>query len=74
MSSNQPDTVEQASLVQRGREAFQARAWDDAFGFLTAAGREAELDPEDLERLVWSSMLTNRDTAAADALDRTHAA
>ena len=42
----------------RGRASFGRQAWGDAYAQLTAADREAALEPEDLERLAIAAQLT----------------
>ena len=41
----------------RGRECFGRRAWADAFAELSAADRDAPLEPEDVERLAMAAYL-----------------
>jgi hypothetical protein len=47
-----------AGSLDRGRAAFRRQAWGDAYAQLTAADREAALEPEDLERLAIAAQLT----------------
>jgi DNA-binding CsgD family transcriptional regulator len=58
--------------LERGRAAFEARAWAKAFEELSAADREASLDPEDLERLAAAAYLTGRGSETTDAWARAH--
>lgn len=58
--------------LSRGREAYARRAWADAYAALSAADAVAPLGVEDLERLVWASALTGRDTEMLAALERVH--
>ena len=44
--------------IDRGRASFARQAWGDAYAQLTAADREAALEPEDLERLAIAAQLT----------------
>lgn len=60
-----------AALV-RGRERLGARAWAEAFAHLSAADREAPLEPDDLERLAMAAQLLGRETECADILARAH--
>jgi DNA-binding CsgD family transcriptional regulator len=62
------------SLLEHGRASFDRRAWGDAFEALAGAETAAPLDPDDLERLVWSAALTGHDEAFLGALERLHAA
>jgi len=60
-----------ASLDQ-GRAAFERQSWEDAYQQLTAADREAALEPEDLERLAIAAHLVGRDAESTDAWARAH--
>ena len=62
-----------ADLVH-GREAFERKDWADAFAQFSAADAAGALGAEDLERLALAAYLTARDTEAADAWGRAHAA
>ena len=54
----------------RGREAFAARAWNDAFTLLGAADRQAGLNGQDLLCLATAAFLTGRDAESEAALTR----
>ena len=56
----------------RGRESFGNRAWGAAFAELSAADREAPLEPDDLERLATVAYLVGRDEDSAAAWERAH--
>jgi DNA-binding CsgD family transcriptional regulator len=56
----------------RGRESFGRRAWGNAFAELSAARREAPLEPEDLGRLATAAYLVGRDGDSIDAWERAH--
>jgi DNA-binding CsgD family transcriptional regulator len=56
----------------RGRAAFQRRAWSEAFTHLSAVDHEAPLPPEDLERLAIAASLLGRDAECADLWSRAH--
>ncbi|HEX6535243.1 MAG TPA: LuxR C-terminal-related transcriptional regulator [Gemmatimonadaceae bacterium] len=58
--------------LRRGRRAFERRAWRDAFDLLSAADREAPLEPADLELLAASAHLTGRDDELPDLWSRAH--
>jgi DNA-binding CsgD family transcriptional regulator len=60
------------SAVERGREFFQQRMWGDAYRTLSAADREAPLDPEDLERLGIAAQLIGNDAESEELLARVH--
>jgi DNA-binding NarL/FixJ family response regulator len=60
--------------LDRGRAAFDRRAWGDAFALLAAADRESALAPDDLERLAIAAHLVGRDSQSADAWARAHQA
>ena len=61
-----------ARALDRGRESLRNQAWGDAFSQLSAADREAMLEPADLEGLAHAAHLTGRETASADFLARAH--
>ncbi|HSE55241.1 MAG TPA: hypothetical protein VLB03_05880, partial [Nocardioidaceae bacterium] len=61
-----------AADVQHGRNAFEARAWDDAYVQLTAAGLDSPLAPEDLERAAAAAYLTGRDQECDSFWTRAH--
>jgi DNA-binding CsgD family transcriptional regulator len=50
-----------ASLLEKARHAYGLRAWADAFEVLRATDEIAPLGPEDLERLLWSAGMLDRD-------------
>jgi ATP/maltotriose-dependent transcriptional regulator MalT len=47
--------------LERGRRAYAARAWAQAYEALLLADREGTLDVEDLERLGWTAAFTGRE-------------
>ena len=61
-----------AEARARAREAFGRRAWAEAFAELSAADREAPLEPDDLERLATAAYLVGRDEDSADLWERAH--
>ena len=61
-----------AEARERGREWFDRRAWADAVDELSAADREAPLEPEDLERLATAAYLIGRDEDSVDVWERAH--
>jgi DNA-binding CsgD family transcriptional regulator len=66
--------VTSADARARGRDRFDRRAWADAFAELSAADREAPLDPEDLERLAMAAYLLGRDDDSVEVWERAHRA
>lgn len=58
--------------LERGRESYDRRAWDDAFAALSLAERSKPLEADDLERLAISAALTGRDEEFLDLLERLH--
>ena len=58
--------------LDRGREAYARRAWEDAYAQLSAADQESPLEPEDLERLATAAYLVGRDADSADVWARAH--
>ncbi|MCV3209018.1 response regulator transcription factor [Mesorhizobium sp. YC-39] len=64
-----------ASLLEKARHAYAQRAWADAFALLTATDEIASLGVEDLERLLWSAGMLDRDQdifAAGERLFNMH--
>jgi DNA-binding CsgD family transcriptional regulator/tetratricopeptide (TPR) repeat protein len=59
-------------MLERGREAFERKGWGEAYQFLTAADRDAPLDPEDLERLAIAAYLMGRDDESDAFIARAH--
>ena len=60
--------------VERGREAFDRRAWAQAFSGLVGADQHGGLDAADLERLAVSAYLIGRVGDSAAAWERAHRA
>jgi len=61
-----------ADALDRGRESFGRQAWGDAYAQLSAADREAALEPDDLERLAVAAHLVGRDVDSGDVWARAH--
>ena len=61
-----------AEARTRGREAFVRRQWADAVAELSAADREAPLEPEDLERLATAAYLAGSDDDSVAVWERAH--
>jgi ATP/maltotriose-dependent transcriptional regulator MalT len=57
--------------VAAGREAFDARAWSDAYEHLRHAA-DGDLEPRELGRLATAAYLTGRHEPAEQALERLH--
>ncbi len=55
-----------------GREAYERRAWHDAYQRLSRADEAAALEIEDLERLAMSAYLAGRDDDYLRTLDRAY--
>src|ERR1700687_1923030 len=60
--------------LDQGRAAFERQIWGNAYQQLTAADREAALEPEDLERFAIAAHLVGRDAESTDAWARAHPA
>jgi DNA-binding NarL/FixJ family response regulator len=71
-TSWQSELVTMAAALDRGRTSFGRQAWGDAYAQLSAADREAALEPDDLERLAMAAHLVGRDSDSADAYARAH--
>ncbi|WP_352885451.1 LuxR C-terminal-related transcriptional regulator [Mesorhizobium sp. M1112] len=65
-------SLEETDQLAHGREAYEERAWGDAYRFLSHADETAPLAVDDLERLAMSAYLTGRDEEHLRALERTH--
>jgi DNA-binding CsgD family transcriptional regulator len=61
-----------ADALDQGRRSFARQAWGDAYAQLSAADRQAPLEPEDLERLATAAYLVGRDDDGADVGTRAH--
>jgi hypothetical protein len=59
-------------LLDRGRDAATRQAWDEAYGLLAEADREAALDPSDLELLADAAYLSGRPDTSLEAWERVH--
>lgn len=60
--------------LEQGREAFDQRAWPEAYERLAQADGGNALEPDDLERLASAAYLTGHDAASTDAWTRAHLA
>ena len=60
--------------LERGREAYSAEAWSDAYESLSAADRADPLGPEDLELLATSAYMLGREAQYLALLERAHRA
>jgi DNA-binding NarL/FixJ family response regulator len=60
--------------LDRGRESYAAREWQDAYEALCDADRTAPLDPGDLDLLATSAYMVGRDEEWARHLERAHRA
>ncbi|MCG6877222.1 MAG: response regulator transcription factor [Betaproteobacteria bacterium] len=58
--------------VDQGRSAFARRQWRTAYARLSAADRDASLDPTDLERLATAAYLVGQDDHAVTLWARVH--
>lgn len=58
--------------LERGREAFRQRAWQDAYNQLSDADMESPLDVEDLELLATAAYLTGNLAESNGIWSRTH--
>ncbi|WP_245451633.1 helix-turn-helix transcriptional regulator [Mesorhizobium waimense] len=70
-----PMKADAASLLERARHAYGQRAWADAFELLRATDAITPLGAEDLERLLWTAGMLDRDQdifAAGERLFNMH--
>jgi DNA-binding NarL/FixJ family response regulator len=58
------------SALERGRAAYERRAWADAHAALSEAARKGPLGPEDTERLAWTGAYLARDDELLSGLER----
>ena len=61
-----------ADALDRGREAYAAQAWSDAFALLSAADSDGLLELADLERLGVTAYLLGRHDDVSELLTRAH--
>jgi len=61
-----------AQAVAEGRESLRKQAWSAAFSQLSAADREAPLDPVELQGLSIAAHLTGRESESLELLARAH--
>jgi hypothetical protein len=54
---------------QRGRSAYERRAWGDAYDAFSQA---IALEVDDVERLAWSAGLSGHDDASLEVFERLH--
>ena len=60
--------------LDRGRRAYDRRAWKDAHALLSLADRQTALRAGDLERLGTAAFLIGREKEFERALERAHRA
>jgi DNA-binding NarL/FixJ family response regulator len=65
---------EATEAVDRGRRAYAASAWADAFESFGQADTHRPLAADDLERFVWSAALTGHEEALRKLLERLYQA
>jgi len=61
-----------AQSLDEGRKLLRQRAWSAAFSKLSAADREAPLEPDDLEGLAGAAHLLGMDVVNAELMSRAH--
>lgn len=66
--------MQPTEILERGREAFDRRAWADAYELLGHADHTMTLEPADMERLATSAYLSGHDDDSTDAWGRAHQA
>jgi DNA-binding CsgD family transcriptional regulator len=69
---HQGSEMTNSQALGRARTAFAATAWAESYGLFEAAGREASLEPEDLERLATAAYLIGRDAESETYRARAH--
>lgn len=68
------ETAAPGDTLARGRDAYERRAWRDAWQLLSQADRSQPLAANDIERLASAAYLTGHDDDYLQALDRAHRA
>jgi DNA-binding CsgD family transcriptional regulator len=66
--------VDPADELERGRRAYSAEAWTDAYESLSTADRSDPLGPWDLERLATCAYMLGREDEYLSILERAHRA
>jgi DNA-binding NarL/FixJ family response regulator len=74
MGGDNRAVVDAVAELERGREAYLADAWSDAYESLSAADRADLLGPEDLELLAGSAYMLGREAQYLGLLERAHRA
>ena len=69
MASGQMSEV---SAIERARQAFDRKAWTDAYRLFEAAHHEAPLEPEDLERRAMTAYLLGSDVESERFIEQAH--
>ncbi len=64
--------MDEESALERGRDAYAARAWNDANESLAKADQTEPLGGDDLELLARSAYMLGRDDDYVNALERAH--
>ena len=59
-------------MIERARQAFDRKAWTEAYRLFEAAHDEAPLEPEDLERLAMTAYLLGRDVESERFMEQAH--
>ena len=65
-------TTVTAVALERGREAFRAERWGDAYAELTTVNHETAIEPDDVERLATAAHLLGRNAESMDLWARAH--
>ena len=68
------ERLSRTDALERGRAAYDTKAWGEAHAHLSAADRESPLDPSDLERLAVAARLVGHDAESLDLWERAHQA
>ena len=66
--------IDVAQTLQRGRDSFGRRSWDEAYRALSLIDDAEPLRPEDLELAATAAYLTGRDENYLKLLERAHRA
>ncbi|HEY6637987.1 MAG TPA: LuxR C-terminal-related transcriptional regulator [Solirubrobacterales bacterium] len=66
--------MQTAAKLTRGRDSYDRQAWGDAYESLSAADRQAPLNPDDLEALAYSAYMLGREREHLELLERAYRA
>jgi DNA-binding NarL/FixJ family response regulator len=66
------NSASRTEALERGRESLRRQEWSSAFSSLSAADREAPIEPADLEGLAMAAHLLGKEAEGGEILARAH--